>query len=159
VWTIHGQYRPEGAELERWRRAVRMASEAPGAITVVAEDLARDFRARGLDHADGIPVTRGGVELSAFRQTRARDPRFRERWKIPPGAVVFGAHGRLVPEKAYEVFVQAAAKRVAQGSGAHFVIAGGGPLKGALEAEISKARLQDRFHLVGFVDDVPGFLN
>jgi glycosyltransferase involved in cell wall biosynthesis len=159
VWTIHGQYRPEGAELERWRRAVRMASEAPSAITVVAESLARDFRARGLDHAAGIPVTRGGIRLSSFRQTRARDRSFRERWKIPAGAVVFGAHGRLVPEKAYEVFVRAAARLVAQGSDARFVIAGGGPLKGALEEEIAKAGLKDRFHLVGFVDDVPGFLN
>jgi glycosyltransferase involved in cell wall biosynthesis len=159
VWTIRGQYRPEGAELERWRRAVRMASEAPGAITVVAESLARDFRARGLDHADGIPVTRGGIRLSSFRQTRARDRSFRERWKIPAGAVAFGAHGRLVPEKAYEVFVRAAARLVAQGSDARFVIAGGGPLKGALEEEIAKAGLKDRFHLVGFVDDVPGFLN
>ena len=159
VWTIHGQYRPEGAELERWRRAVRMASEAPGAITVVAENLARDFRARGLDHADGIPVTRGGIRLSAFRGPRPRDRSFRERWKIPAGALVFGAHGRLVSEKAYEVFVKAAARRVAQGSDARFVIAGGGPLKGALEEEIAKAGLTDRFHLVGFVEDVPGFLN
>jgi glycosyltransferase involved in cell wall biosynthesis len=159
VWTIHGQYRPEGAELTRWRRAVRMASEAPAAITAVAENLAQDFRARGLDHAYGVPVTRGGIRISAFRQARARDRSFRERWKIPADAVVFGAHGRLVPEKAYEVFVRAAARRVGQGSDAHFVIAGGGPLKGALEEEIAKAGLKDRFHLVGFVDDVPGFLN
>jgi len=136
-----------------------MASEAPAAITAVAENLAHDFRARGLDHAYGVPVTRGGIRLSDFGERRPRDPGFRERWKIPAGAVVFGAHGRLVPEKAYEVFVRAAARLVAQGSDARFVIAGGGPLKGALEEEIAKAGLPDRFHLVGFVEDVPGFLN
>jgi glycosyltransferase involved in cell wall biosynthesis len=157
VWTIHGQYRPEGRELERWRKAARLAAEA-GAITAVAEDLARDFRDRGLDHPDGIRVTRGGVDLSAFRPTQGRDPRRRAQWKIPPEAVVFGASGRLVSEKAYEVFTRAAGRVVAEGANAHFVIAGGGPLRPQLEAQIAAAGLNGRFHLVGFLEDVPGFL-
>ncbi len=158
VWTIHGQYRPEGRELDRWRHASRLAAEH-GAITAVAEDLARDFRDRGLDHPAGIAITRGGIDLSAFHPASGeRDPRRRAEWKIPPDAVVFGASGRLVPEKAYEVFVRAAARLVAQGANAHFVIAGGGPLREPLEAEIAAAGLQGRFHLVGFLEDVPGFL-
>ncbi len=141
VWTIHGQYRPEGRELERWRRATRLMTGA-GAITAVAEDLARDFRQRGLAHPDGIEVTRGGVDLSAFRSSPARDPRRREEWKIPAEAIVFGASGRLVSEKAYEVFVRAAGRIVREGADAHFVIAGGGPLKRELLGEIARAGLE-----------------
>lgn len=158
VWTIHGQYRPEGRELERWRRVTRLASSRPSAITAVAEELARDFRARGLDHPDGIQVTRGGTDVSRFRP-RPRDPEWRAHWGIPRDAVLLGAAGRLVPEKAYEFFVRAAARIVKEGSDAHFVIAGGGPLRELLEAEIEKAGLGSRFHLVGFERDVPFFLS
>jgi glycosyltransferase involved in cell wall biosynthesis len=157
LWTIHGQYKPEGRELERWRRATRLVAEK-GAITAVAEDLARDFRARGLDHPDGIQVTRGGVDLAAFAAPKAGDRRMRARWSIPAEALVFGASGRLVHEKAYEVFVRAAARLVASGVDAHFAIAGGGPKLRSLEADIARAGLKGRFHLIGFQSDVPGFL-
>lgn len=158
IWTIHGQYKPEGKELARWRRVTRLASARPSAITAVAEDLARDFRARGLDHPDGIHVTRGGIELSRFRPPRLRDPGWRARWRIPSEAVVFGSAGRLVQEKAYEIFIRAAARVAAAEPNAHFVIAGDGPLRKPLEAEIARAGLGSRFHLVGFQPDVPFFL-
>jgi glycosyltransferase involved in cell wall biosynthesis len=158
VWTIHGQYRPEGRELERWRRVTRLAAGRPSAITAVAQELARDFRARGLDHPDGIHVTRGGTDLSRFLP-RPRDPAWRAHWHIPPDAVLLGAAGRLVPEKAYEIFVRAAVRISREGSDAHFVIAGGGPLREFLEAEIERAGIGPRFHLVGFEHDVPFFLS
>jgi glycosyltransferase involved in cell wall biosynthesis len=157
VWTIHGQYKPEGRELERWRRAAKLVAEA-GAVTAVAEDLARDFRGRGLDHPDGIQVTRGGVDLAAFAASKTRQRRARARWGIPADAIVFGASGRLVTEKAYEIFVRAAGRLVGSGVDAHFAIAGGGPRLRALETEIARAGLKGRFHLVGFQSDVPGFL-
>ncbi len=158
VWTIHGQYRPEGRELERWRQVTRLAASRPSAITAVAEELAQDFRARGLDHPDGIHVTRGGVNISRFRTPRPRDDAWRERWGIPQDALLIGAAGRLVPEKAYEVFVRAAARVARDDAHTHFAIAGGGPLRRPLESEIARAGLRRRFHLVGFEPDVPFFL-
>jgi glycosyltransferase involved in cell wall biosynthesis len=157
LWTIHGQYQPDGRELEEWRRATRLLAQG-GAITAVAEDLARDVRARGLEHPDGIHVTRGGVDISAFAATAPRDPRFRARLGIPTGAVLFGSSGRLVTEKAYEIFVRAAGRLVASGADAHFAIAGGGPLLGELESEIARAGLQGRFHMLGVQSDIPAFL-
>ena len=81
-----------------------------------------------------------------------------ERWGIGSESIVFGASGRLVSEKAYEVFVRAAGRIVREGADAHFVIAGGGPLRKELESEIAAAGLEGRFHLVGFVENVLGFL-
>jgi glycosyltransferase involved in cell wall biosynthesis len=158
VWTIHGQYRPEGRELARWHRATRLAAERASAITAVAEDLARDFRARGLDHPDGIQVTRGGVDVARFHGRKPKDPAWRARWGIPAGAVVVGASGRLVTEKAYEVFIRAAARVGRASNDVHFVIAGEGALEKVLRQEIDRAGLKDRFHLVGFERDVPFFL-
>jgi glycosyltransferase involved in cell wall biosynthesis len=158
IWTIHNQYRPEGRELERWRRVTRLAAGRPSAITAVADDLVRDFHARGLEHPDGICLTRGGVDLSRFREKQPADPAWRARWGIPENALLIGAAGRLVDQKAYEVFIRAA-KRLAAGPDVHFVIAGGGPLRRALVSEIARAGLKDRFHLVGFEEDVPRFLS
>ncbi|HWZ85849.1 MAG TPA: glycosyltransferase [Thermoanaerobaculia bacterium] len=158
VWTIHGQYRPEGRELERWRHVTRLAAGRPSAITAVAEELARDFRARGLDHPDGIHVTRGGTDLKRFA-SRPRDPAWRAHWRIPSEAVLLGAAGRLVPEKAYEVFIAAAARLAKEDPRVHFVIAGGGPLKEFLASEIERVGLSSRFQLVGFEHDVPFFLS
>ena len=158
VWTIHGQYRPEGRELERWRQVTRLAASRPSAITAVADELAQDFRARGLDHPDGIHVTRGGVNVSRFRERRRRDGGWRDRWGIPRDALLLGAAGRLVQEKAYEVFIRAAGGLTKDGVDAHFVLAGEGPLRKLLESEIGRAGLKRRFHLVGFEPDVPFFL-
>jgi glycosyltransferase involved in cell wall biosynthesis len=157
IWTIHGQYRPEGRELARWRRAIRLASEGPGAVTAVAEELAKDFQMRGLEHPDGVVVTRGGVDLSRFRRRHPPDLAWRARHGIPAQALLFGAAGRLVQEKAYEVFIRAAS-RVRKEREVHFAIAGSGPLKDFLRGEIARAGLADRFHLVGLTDDVPHFL-
>jgi glycosyltransferase involved in cell wall biosynthesis len=157
VWTIHGKYRPEGVELERWRKVTRLAAGRPSAITAVAEDLARDFRERGLDHPDGILVTRGGVDFARFHERGPADPGWRARWGIPPEALVVGSAGRLVPEKAYEVFIRAAALIPAENR-VHFVIAGAGPLERSLAREITRAGLEKRFHLIGFVRDIPRFL-
>ena len=157
VWTIHGQYRPEGRELARWRHAIRLAAEGPGAVTAVAEELAKDFHMRGLDHPDGVAVTRGGVDLSRFRQRRPADPAWRAKNGIPADALLFGAAGRLVQEKAYEIFIRAAG-RIPKERGVHFAIAGAGPLKESLRKEIARAGLKDRFHLVGLTEDVPHFL-
>jgi glycosyltransferase involved in cell wall biosynthesis len=102
-------------------------------------------------------VTRGGVDLSRFRRRRPPDPAWRARHGIPAQSLLFGAAGRLVQEKAYEVFIRAAS-RVPKERDVHFAIAGSGPLKEFLGGEIARAGLADRFHLVGLTDDVPHFL-
>ncbi len=157
IWTIHSLYGPDDRELRRWRRATRLAATFPASIAVVAEEVARDFRARGLDHPNGIDVIRGGVDLSRFRPV-AKDPAWRLRLGIPPDALVLGAAGRLVAQKGYDVFVRAAGRLVAERADVYFVIAGDGPLRESLQAEMSRAGLGSRFQLVGYESDVPAFL-
>jgi glycosyltransferase involved in cell wall biosynthesis len=40
-----------------------------------------------------------------------------------------------------------------------FTIAGDGPQRAELEAEVARLGLQDRFHFLGYVHDVPSFLH
>ena len=100
----------------------------------------------------------GGVNVARIGLVPPRDDAWRARLAIPSGAILFGSAGRLVNEKAYEVFVDAAACLVRAGAEIHFAIAGDGPLRDTLAAEISRRGLSERFHLVGYEPDIRAYL-
>lgn len=89
----------------------------------------------GLAHSGPLAIT-VGTEEPAIRP-------------VPPDAVVIGTVGRLYPRKGQRRLVAAfreVAERVPQ---AHLVLVGGGPDRGAIEADVAAAGLTDRVHLVG----------
>jgi glycosyltransferase involved in cell wall biosynthesis len=155
VWTLHNDYRPDSVELEDWRKAFRIASRGSAVVTAVAQEIAASLRNQGLP---GIETSRGGVDLSRFRSAGGRDHAWRESRGIPTDAVVMGAAGRLVAQKAYDVVLEAAA-RVTGGPPVHIAIAGAGPERSALEAQTRRLGLERRVHWIGFQDDVPSFLH
>ena len=155
VWTIHGLYKPAGRELRRWQRATQMIQRGPGSITADSSPLAADFQERGAGSLDQVRVVYAGADVERMRDSRPRDLQWRTRWHIPEGALLFGSAGRLVPEKAYDVFIKAAAQMKHEGFNVHFAIAGQGPLQGELESLIAQHQLEDRFHLLGFQADIP----
>jgi glycosyltransferase involved in cell wall biosynthesis len=151
-------YKPEGEEFARWKRAERMANRGPSRVTTVSAASAVDIRARGFWPTRGVEVTHPGVDLRKYGTRRAPDNEWRARWNIPPEAIVYGTTGRLVPEKAYDVLLAAAAALATMGLSFHVVIAGGGSLRESLEEEIARRGLQSRVTLLGHEADVPGFL-
>ena len=155
VWTIHSDHRPEGGQLEDWLLASRLASAGNARITAVADEIVRDLRSRGFSR---VETSRGGIDLSRFLVASTKDPQWRERLGIPAGAVVVGAAGRLTGLKAYDVLLDAAAG-ITDAPALHVVLAGGGPERKPLEAQARRLGIQDRVHLLGFLDDVPRFLH
>ncbi|MEX0878322.1 MAG: glycosyltransferase [Thermoanaerobaculia bacterium] len=158
VWTIHNDHKPEGAELEDWRRAARIGAGAPSAITVVADWIAHDLRERGLDPPGGIQTTRGGVDIGRFRVPLPRDPGWRQELGIPEEAVVMGAAGRLVEQKGYDLLLRATARVLGGGVPLHLVMAGAGPLREQLAEETGRLGIGSYVHWVGFQENVPRFL-
>lgn len=73
---------------------------------------------------------------------------WRERCKIPPGATVLVATGRLVAQKDHGTAVGALALL----PGLHLIIAGDGPDQAALETRAQRLGVFDRLHLIGAVD-------
>lgn len=67
--------------------------------------------------------------------------------------------GRLVPEKAQPLLVQAAADVIRQVPKARFAIAGEGPLRESLQNQIEELELTAHFRLLGNRDDIPALLN
>jgi len=95
-----------------------------------------------------VHVVRNGVDLDRFPAT-----------ETPSGVPLLAGVGSLVPVKRWDRFVAAAAELAARGIVFRAAIAGDGPLREWLAMGIRRARLEDRFSLLGSVEDVAAFLS
>jgi glycosyltransferase involved in cell wall biosynthesis len=97
-----------------------------------------------------VLVLEGGVDLGPFLE-------------LPPASRAnatrrVGLVANLRRVKGVDVFVKAAALLCGEHPDVHFVVAGEGPERPGLEAEVARLGLTDRFELAGTVPDIPGFL-
>jgi len=137
VWTHH--------TIERrplpWRRAFcRLFGRLADCRVSVSDAVLRHQRG-----ARRQEVVHDGLELAPFLAVQSR-----------PGSV-FGAVGRLIPGKGFDVLVRAFAGLARQD--ARLRIAGEGPERVALTALAQREGVADRVELAGFVEDVPAFLS
>jgi len=77
---------------------------------------------------------------------------------VPAHARLVGTIGRLSWKKAYDHFLDAAARVGAAHDDVHFVMIGDGPLRAALEQDAERRGLRERVHFLGEVTDVRGLL-
>jgi glycosyltransferase involved in cell wall biosynthesis len=101
---------------------------------------------------ESVVVLENGVDFARFKD-------------VPPVAARAGASPRRVgivanlrPVKGLDLFLAAASEIAAAHPDAVFAAAGEGELREALGAEAAAKGLGERFHLLGPVADVPGFL-
>jgi sugar transferase (PEP-CTERM/EpsH1 system associated) len=99
-----------------------------------------------------VTVVRNGVDLSRFGSTPRAEAR--QALRVPDNVVVIGHAGRLVEVKDQASLVQAAALLKSQGVSFRVVIAGEGPLRPALEAQIAALGVGDCVSLLGHRGDV-----
>lgn len=99
-----------------------------------------------------------GVELEAFRPEGQNGLRLRRELGLDPEAPVVGTIGRLVYQKAQDVFLQAASLVAQAVPAAQFLIVGEGPLRLRLERMAAELGLRTcRF--AGFRADIPAMLS
>jgi glycosyltransferase involved in cell wall biosynthesis len=96
-----------------------------------------------------------GLVLAPFLEAPRHAGPLRKLLGIPPGAMVLGFVGRLVPIKAAHHFLQAATEvaRTAQRS-VYAVIVGDGPERSRLEGQASQAGIADRVFFLGWRRDL-----
>jgi glycosyltransferase involved in cell wall biosynthesis len=131
-----------------WRRADRVIAIS-GAV--------RDWLVREQAIGPGrIRVVHYGIDVERFAPVRSQ---LRRAWGIADEPVV-GAIGRLEPRKGHEYLIDAMASIRRRLPGAVLVIAGHDPRnhRGALERMISHHKLERSVRLIGFQQDIPGFL-
>lgn len=73
--------------------------------------------------------------------------------RLPPQAVIIGIVARLHPVKSHEVFLAGAARVARINPDAHFLIAGDGGMRPALERLADRLGLSGHTHFVGHVDN------
>lgn len=146
-----------GADIHHWGGSaatgaqVIAAGAAADGLLAVSESMRADMVALGMD-AEKIRVHRTGVDLDRFA------PRSREAAKATLGVTgpLVASVGALIPRKGHEIVIEA----IAALPGVRLLIAGEGPERPKLVAQIARQGLSDRVTLMGSVahGDLPGLL-
>jgi glycosyltransferase involved in cell wall biosynthesis len=103
----------------------------------------------GIDR-NRITVIHSGISLEA---TRAVEPLgIRDRLGLTSDALIAANVAALVPHKDQATLLGAAKHLAPRHPTLHWVVAGEGELRGALEARINELGLRDRVHLMGQID-------
>ncbi len=135
-----------GIERTLARRTSRLIAVTP---RVRDELLAKD-----VGSPDRFRVIRLGLDLQPFLDAGRWRGGLRRELGVAADTPLVGIVGRLVPIKAHEVFLDAAA-RLAARSSVHFVIVGDGELRATLEARVAALGLGPRVHFLGWRADLP----
>jgi glycosyltransferase involved in cell wall biosynthesis len=99
-------------------------------------------------------LCRDAISVTEFMQTGPRRQRLAE-WGIPSDRLIVGMISCLKPQKSPLDFVDVAAQVLKKTLRAHFVLAGDGELRTAVEARIAEHGIGDRFTLLGWQTDMP----
>jgi len=107
---------------------------------------------------DRVRVIHNGLEfVDPPGEVRLRA--LRHELRIPETSRVLLSAGRLIPQKRQEDYIGACARLAGDFGDLHFLLAGDGPLRGALEALVAKTSLDERFHFLGVRDDLPELMS
>lgn len=146
-----------GADIHHWGRAPGTATQVLSAgrradgLLAVAGSMRDDMVALGMDAAK-IRVHRTGVDLDRF----APGDRAAKKAALGVDGPLVASIGALIPRKGHEIVIDA----VAALPGVRLMIAGEGPERPKLVAQIARLGVGDRVTLLGSVahDDLPGLL-
>jgi glycosyltransferase involved in cell wall biosynthesis len=158
VCTFHGG--SDVATAERFRRLKALILGYGAArLVFVSEALKRELQARLRLRPPRLEVVENGIDLGAF--TRRPDDGLRRELGLGSDTVLVGAVGHGRPEKAYETFVEAAARLNAGDREWCFVIVGelDPTLQARLRGLAAGLGLGERVRLLGARTDIARIMN
>jgi len=167
IYTAHGFYFHD--DMPPLPKALYTALEWLGGhmtdvLFTQSEEDARTAVAKGFLPADRVLAIGNGVDVASFDPTRANNRALtRSALGIPQDAVAIGMIGRMVAEKGFSEFLDAAETVVAQGFPVYFLAIGerlpsdhAPGIDGRITA--AKARLGEQLVLTGLRSDIPDLL-
>jgi len=124
--------------------------------------VSNEVRAYYLEHThirpEQVITVDNGVDTRRFAGQEAAGQQVRSALGLASRAVVFGAIGRMKPQKDHASFLQAAAMIYRQLPQARFLLIGDGPLRGELEAQARQLGLGEAVIFTGLRSDIPALL-
>jgi glycosyltransferase involved in cell wall biosynthesis len=138
--------------------AYRLAAMEAASLVTVSKDLQQFLCQTTGIPADSVRVICNGIDLVPGMQSKRNRDRLGA-IGIPPDAHVVGAVGNLYAVKGHIHLVRALRQIVQQRPNVHVVILGRGEEQEALRAEATALGIADHFHLLGYCNDVQGWLN
>lgn len=132
-----------------WRRPDRIIAVSAAVKQVLTSDSIAP---------DAVVVIPDGIDPEEVRAASTPPLGIRRQLRLKENSPLAVNAAALVDHKDQRTLVRAADHARTREPGLHWVIAGDGPLRGALHAEITQLRLADRVHLVGYIDRVDALI-
>lgn len=123
-------------------------------ILTVSDHVRDELLALGIGRPEQVTVVPLGLDLDPFTQSAAQRGALRRELGVGDDAPLVGIVARLVPIKAHEVFLDAAARIVARVPACRFVVIGDGERREELTARARDLGIGERVHFLGWRADL-----
>lgn len=154
VATVHG-WTGGSLRLRFYEALERRLLRRFDRVFAVSADLQEELRCCGVDSRQ-LALIPNGFDFQAFAPPSAQETAaLRQAWGIGPGRPAVGVLGRLRQEKGQDLFLRAMAEME---GGAHGVLVGEGPARGALQSLAQKLKLSPSPVFAGGTDRPLGAL-
>ena len=154
--VVHTMHTGAARDATDWPTRLLQGRAFRGSVVPVAigAAVAESIRAvYGITPRHLIP---NGIPVAAYAASPAERDAVRAELGLPAGAPTLVCVGQLLPVKNHRDLLQAFASERLRRAGAHLLLVGDGPLRGALEQQA--AAVAARVHFLGVRPDVPRLL-
>ena len=160
VHTIHGaafHYGQSRIAYHSYVAAERWAARWTDHFISVSDDMTSEYVRAGIARPERFTTVYSGFDVEPFLHPPRPPAEVRAELGLRPDDIVVGKIARLFHLKGHEFLLAAAPQIVARCPRVRFLLVGDGVLRPALEAEIARLGLTDRFVFTGLVppDRIP----
>jgi glycosyltransferase involved in cell wall biosynthesis len=125
-------------------------------VLTVSDDIRNKFSK--FIEPDKLLTLHNFIDVANLKPTKA-PMSIRDEFGIESDAIVIGSAGRMMPVKAYDVFLDMAEIILRDRGDVKFILAGDGPLRSALQDSAKKKGIDKNVIFPGFRDDIADVLN
>lgn len=145
---------------EQWAYTIieRIASHFCEKIICISDAEKKSALEKKICPEEKLQVIYNGVDIQAYESGTSTKVN-RKQLEIPDNAFIVGMVGRISPQKAPDIFVQAAALIKRAIPSAHFIIVGGGDQEEEIKEYARKMNILDSLHITGWVDDPMNYVD
>lgn len=153
--TAHGWTGVSSRELLYYRMDKWLLARFPRVIAV-SEEI-RQMLIKSGSRGERVTTVLNGIDHVKFHREPGREAEARAALGLPADVIVMGAVGRLVRQKRFDLLLDAFAQLAPRHPRLRLVIAGDGPLREELQAQIDRLQLGAVCRLLGQDNDIARF--